>query len=409
MTESEALMLKINPAVMTAKACLLGSASMGDPDAVKLYESMKKIDNPGNDLPKADIPHREETIRLIEVFGASAWLRHVITDRFFNSLRMTCFVDLGCGFNQRGLTFSGRKNVKYYGIDLPSVTQQMYKYMYPVVVPAHLDNRIKYYAADVTDYNALRSVIKGKEMLFITTEGLMMYLTQKESETVIENIRKLLVEFGGVWVTGDADFGQWNDLAAKKVLGGDEMLMERIGSTVSSEKQSSIVFENSFVSLKGEKRRKYFEKRGFIYSEKSVTALIDNLDIPEPLREVYEKAKFIVLTAKEIGEHIAPAGKSGFSVDSYIFDGGFDLYVNGRLDAVNAPALVSEFEKRIGVTTIYSVTINMDKCTYISSAGIRAVLMIMKRSKKLGAEFDLKNITPDVFEILQTTGFDRFG
>ena len=65
-------------------------------------------------------------------------------------------------------------------------------------------DNIRYHEVDATNYSSLRKALEGaKGELHITTEGLLMYFTQPEIETVFGNIRKLLLEFGGRWVTVD--------------------------------------------------------------------------------------------------------------------------------------------------------------------------------------------------------------
>ena len=54
--------------------------------------------------------------------------------------------------------------------------------------------------------------IRGE--LYITTEGMLMYFTQNELETVFGNIRRLLSEFGGKWITMDSEL----DTAQKKIM-----------------------------------------------------------------------------------------------------------------------------------------------------------------------------------------------
>ena len=44
---------------------------------------------------------------------------------------------------------------------------------------------------------------------------------------------------------------------------------------------------------------------------------------------------------------------------------------------------------------------------YVSSAGLRVLLMMYKSLKDKG-QFDLSGVSEDVREILETTGFDQF-
>ncbi|MBE6839291.1 MAG: STAS domain-containing protein [Ruminococcus sp.] len=52
-----------------------------------------------------------------------------------------------------------------------------------------------------------------------------------------------------------------------------------------------------------------------------------------------------------------------------------------------------------------NVVIDMEKCTYVSSSGLRVLLLLGKRSKQLGENIALANLTEDVRDIMEMTGF----
>ena len=49
---------------------------------------------------------------------------------------------------------------------------------------------------DATNYDSLRASVTGTGELFITTEGLLNYFTENELSALLENVRRLLAEFG---------------------------------------------------------------------------------------------------------------------------------------------------------------------------------------------------------------------
>ena len=57
---------------------------------------------------------------------------------------------------------------------------------------------------------------------------------------------------------------------------------------------------------------------------------------------------------------------------------------------------------------INSINVDMSSCPYISSAGIRALLMMYKRITKQGGTFSMKDLRPEVYEIIDVTGFSDF-
>jgi uncharacterized protein (TIGR02172 family) len=71
------------------------------------------------------------------------------------------------------------------------------------------------------------------------------------------------------------------------------------------------------------------------------------------------------------------------------------------VDSSNAP----QFEEEL-LSTISgeNLTIDAEELTYISSAGLRVLL---KAKKKLNADLEMINVSPEVFEILDMTGFTQ--
>ncbi len=52
-----------------------------------------------------------------------------------------------------------------------------------------------------------------------------------------------------------------------------------------------------------------------------------------------------------------------------------------------------------------NVVIDMGNCTYVSSSGLRVLLLLGKRSKQLGENIALANLTEDVRDVMEMTGF----
>lgn len=51
------------------------------------------------------------------------------------------------------------------------------------------------------------------------------------------------------------------------------------------------------------------------------------------------------------------------------------------------------------------IIIDMSKCTYVSSSGLRVLLLLGKRAKQLGEKMVLAKLTDDVQDIMEMTGF----
>lgn len=82
-------------------------------------------------------------------------------------------------------------------------------------------------------------------------------------------------------------------------------------------------------------------------------------------------------------------------------DGGnLNVSVDGRLDTITAPDFESFISQNIGGVSY--VTIDCEKLSYVSSAGLRVLLTAHKKMK--GA-MKLTGVCEVVMEVLQMTGF----
>ncbi len=73
----------------------------------------------------------------------------------------------------------------------------------------------------------------------------------------------------------------------------------------------------------------------------------------------------------------------------------------GRLDINTAPVL----ERELGLEGIRHLVLDFDECAYISSAGLRELLRAQKRLATIGGTMLLTNVTREVQEVLDVTGF----
>jgi len=76
--------------------------------------------------------------------------------------------------------------------------------------------------------------------------------------------------------------------------------------------------------------------------------------------------------------------------------------LEGRLDTTNAPATEAELLKRLGTG---AVVLDLAGLNYISSAGLRVVLVVAKRLKPTGRRFVLAGLPPHIREVFEVSGF----
>ena len=74
----------------------------------------------------------------------------------------------------------------------------------------------------------------------------------------------------------------------------------------------------------------------------------------------------------------------------------------GRLDTTTAPALDKTINEDIGDTK--NLVLDVKGVEYISSAGLRVLLSAQKKMMKIGS-MKVRNVCPEVMEVLEMTGF----
>ena len=87
-------------------------------------------------------------------------------------------------------------------------------------------------------------------------------------------------------------------------------------------------------------------------------------------------------------------------------DGVLSAQVGGRIDGTNA----SEFEEAIRTAIEESdraVIVDFEKLVYISSAGLRAILLTAKSLDNRNAKFALCSLSDQIREVFETSGFDK--
>ena len=76
----------------------------------------------------------------------------------------------------------------------------------------------------------------------------------------------------------------------------------------------------------------------------------------------------------------------------------------GRLDTATVPALEAELGDLGGV---HELTLELSALEYTSSAGLRLLLVLHKKMAAQGG-LTLKNVSPDVMDVLKMTAFTKF-
>lgn len=77
-------------------------------------------------------------------------------------------------------------------------------------------------------------------------------------------------------------------------------------------------------------------------------------------------------------------------------------YLEGRIDSTNAPAVEAELLGAVNDHPGAALSLDADRLAYISSAGLR---VLMKLRKQTGKPLPVVNVSPEVYEIFDMTGF----
>lgn len=405
---------EVNPVFLTAQSCLRINANLGDQDAIRLMEILDFEEHHHESAGKSLTPEMMQIVyKLMPGFNSLVEARFNTTNKMIADMGIKQVVDLPCGYTQRGIKLS-RSGVKYFGFDLPAVADAMG----PAVREVIGDNEnIQYEAVDATNYASLRKALsKAEGELFITTEGMLMYFTQPELEEVFRNIRRLLLEFGGKWVTVDNTLNDSQNVVLASVIGKDAPpeLLANVGKVAAAAMAKTAHAENIFFDKDRSKAEKFVKDMGFdlefISMGDYLPDILHSLDgLPEQsindVREAYKNVNFWVMTARPGENENLSSEENNFKVDVMLNDDVLNISLSGRLDTITSPNLLSIYKQIQSGSKIGSISINMKDLDYISSAGLR-VLLIMRQDIEDEKDFTVINLKDNVKEIFETTGFD---
>ncbi|HEY2511580.1 MAG TPA: class I SAM-dependent methyltransferase [Polyangiaceae bacterium] len=133
-------------------------------------------------------------------------------------------LELASGYSLRGLDLARNHQLRYVETDLPEVVatklgllEDVRKHHGLSPIPEHAVT-----AADALDFEQVRAAaaaLDRRRPLTVLCEGLIMYLSRKETERLATNIHGLLGEFaGGSWITPDFSFREeTRDLPPERV------------------------------------------------------------------------------------------------------------------------------------------------------------------------------------------------
>ena len=391
---------EVNPVFTTAQGCVRVMADLGDEDSKHLVGRLD-FDAKKNSSATTDEVDTFNKAKNIPGFPETIEVRFLCSNKLIEDLGYRYVLDIPCGYTSRGLKLS-REDIRYYGCDLPAVIEAVE----PAVKSAVNDNgNISYHSVDATNYDSIRCVLDDvKDRLLITTEGLLMYMTQSELEEIFNNMKRLLAEFGGVWITTDNTIIPAQQQIMRAIM-GEEAYRKAADKMPSPPPPSNVFFEPDKVT-------EFIDRMGFELERVSVAEHMPDVlmtlnRLPEEKRSEVKQAmgvmEFWVMKLKPetvVSDYKCSA--ENFEAACRKSADSLQIRIAGRIDTITAPDFLTMY-RQANDGGISSVNIDMSEVRYISSAGLR-VLMIMYQDHP--HKVTLENVCDNVMEILETTAFD---
>ena len=79
------------------------------------------------------------------------------------------------------------------------------------------------------------------------------------------------------------------------------------------------------------------------------------------------------------------------------------LFLEGRIDTMTAPEAQEALLPM--VENFGSIILDFEKVSFVSSAGLRVMLMLQKKCNAQGKEMKLIHVKPSIMEVFDMTGF----
>lgn len=80
------------------------------------------------------------------------------------------------------------------------------------------------------------------------------------------------------------------------------------------------------------------------------------------------------------------------------------VQIIGEVDSVTSPILESSL--KADINKIDNLILDLDQCTYVSSAGLR-IFLAARKQLSTDDEMTIINASPSVMEVLELTGFTK--
>ena len=421
MSTDKELYERANPVSKTAITTLAQRAAAG---YEKAAEILKRLDVDMEYYKNSAVT--DERIRNVGMLIHE--LRHVAMNRTIEETGIDNIFDLPCGYSQRVFEML-ELGKTYVGGDLPAVINSFV----PVVNEMLTDEEKKKVAFKVTDVTSYESLEKAVEHIdgpvCIPMEGLTVYLNKEEKTRLISNMKRLLSQKGGCWLAADVETMSYYRAGIGTFAESKEEAQQMIKAflTAFSTQSDSDILGTVLMERKDKNASDLSGGFDLDAMEKVYNAYGLKVERIPYYRDDLELKTFSKLTPEQIAKlkalirqvHIwkitsdpnvsIDASKQNsyeegdFSSTFRNASGRLQIKLCGRVDSITAPVFLKAWEEEVKTGKVDSVVTDCADLKYISSAGLR-VLLIIKKSLP-GNELILHNVNEPIMEILDTTGF----
>ena len=406
---------KTNPVSETAEMTLFQLAANGDKDAAAIASKMG-LTFEGTQTFGSIRMSDEDMI----AFRIVLEVRYQVMKLLAEKSGSRTVVDIPCGYTPLPIALS-RIGKQYLGLDLPVVAADAEKIILPMVCEEKR-SAVSFMAVDATNDESMeKAFLEVQGNLCILTSGLLMYFSESELEAMARNIKRALEMHGGCWITADPEVNIQHFAILRAISGDhfDRIMQERYD--IIGEKSDSMIGDNAlsihFNSWeKDQEAAMNFLKSHGLQAERLIIA--DHMPEKEPfafslvdephreaVRKVFKETAFWKITSDGTAGSIEKPVAKAQTFRAKITGGELELKLTGRFDTLSAPKVLEYFEKESVKQEIRKVTIDCSGLIYISSAGLRVLLMMQKKCRDGIA---LSEVNEPVREILEKTGFNVF-
>lgn len=224
--------------------------------------------------------------------------RYKATDQIIAQHHITQVLEIAAGLSPRGLVMTADPDVVYVATDLPQVLEQEKAIAESILATLNMHRPNLYFRiANALDREGLLQAatpFQSGRPIAVITEGLLVYLTIAEKETLAGNVQDLLRQYGGIWITPDVGTTKqsWKDSY-------DNNIAQRAHNISSPIKRK--IEKNTFEDEN--EMRQFFTRAGFTIEEYPHTNVqehlssIDRLNLNrEEILELLQLGKTLILT-----------------------------------------------------------------------------------------------------------------